>query len=347
MHRAAVLLVSALLCSACASTHLPPADPEEPTVFEAPVPAEPAPAPLLAEVPVTAEPVLVPPPEELQAVQAPAGPPEPPARVIEHANQQSRVRPSRQGYAQGHSAMQRYPYRPGALYEIYSSPQHPTTIILPPGERLAAAPTLNPDVWVVAVVEMGTDEQRQEAVIVRPVAPQLEATTPLLTQSGKTFFCRLRSFVNTLMVAVTWEMPLHLTRIPGRATASETVPIGPPTVDVSRLHTAYTMQSQGGPPPWMPLSVYDDGRRTFIRFKELLSFTAAPAVFARHADGTPGPVDFAPYQAPDAPEKGMYYIVHGLWPRLDLRGEDGQRVRITRLTTTISPWKAARELEHP
>ena len=45
------------------------------------------------------------------------------------------------------------------------------------------------------------------------------------------------------------------------------------------------MQSIGGTPPWMPLEVYDDGRQTFIRFKELLDFTAAPAVFARHPDG--------------------------------------------------------------
>jgi type IV secretion system protein VirB9 len=290
--------------------------------------------------------VLIPPPEELQAFQAPAGPPEPPAQVIEHANAQSRVRPSRQGYAQGHSAMQRYPYRPGALYEIYSSPQHPTTIILPPGERLAVNPTLNPDAWVVAVVEMGTDAQRQEAVIVRPVAPQLEATTPLLTQSGQTFFCRLRSFVNTSMVAVTWEMPAAMGGQLG-AFPAQAPGMRPPAVDVSRLHTAYTMQSLNGTPPWMPLSVYDDGRRTFIRFKELLSFTMAPAVFARHADGTPGLVDFAPYEAPEAPEKGMYYIVQGLWPQLDLRGEDGQRVRITRLTTAVSPWQAVRKLDQP
>jgi type IV secretion system protein VirB9 len=195
----------------------------------------------------------------------------------------------------------------------------------------------------VAVVEMGTDGQRQEAVIVRPVAPQLDATTPLLTQSGKTFFCRLRSFVNTSMVGVTWMLPAPSSLASGAAGAPAATPLRAPTVEVSRLHTAYTMDTINGTPPWMPLEVYNDGHQTFIRFKELLSFTTAPAVFARHADGKPGLVEFAPYQVPEAPEKGMYYIVQGLWPQLDLQGSDGQRVRITRRTTAVSPWKAVRE----
>jgi type IV secretion system protein VirB9 len=134
--------------------------------------------------------------------------------------------PSRRGYANGDSSLQRYPYRPGTLYEIYSSPNHPTTILLPPGERLAAAPTLNPDAWDVGVAEMGSDSTRQEAVIVRPVAPGLEATTPLLTQSGRVFFCRLRSFQTTSMVAVTWDVPQGI-GLPVEARTSSTLTAPP------------------------------------------------------------------------------------------------------------------------
>jgi type IV secretion system protein VirB9 len=83
-------------------------------------------------------------------------------------------------------------------------------------------------------------------------------------------------------------------------------------------------------PPWTPVAVYDDGGKTFLRFKESLQHTGAPAVFARHADGTAGLVEFAPYDVPGAPEHGMWYIVQGVWPQLELKGSDGQRVRITR-----------------
>jgi type IV secretion system protein VirB9 len=340
------LLVAGVTLSACAAKH-PPALPEESVVFEqpaAPALAEP-PTPHASEpAPASLEPVITPTPEEWQAFTALQAPdrPERPATVIEEANDRSRMAPSRRGYANGHSSMQRYPYRPGTLYAIYSSPNHPTTILLPPGERLAAAPTLNPDAWDVGVAEMGSDSTRQEAVIVRPVAPGLEATTPLLTQSGRVFFCRLRSFQTTSMVAVTWDVPQSI-GLPGHPGTSSTPSVAlpsPPAVDVTRLHTAYTVEPVKGNPPWLPLAVYDDGTKTVIRFRESLRYTNAPAVFVRHADGHPGVVEFTPYDVPGAPEKGAYYLVQGLWPQLELRGSERQVVRITRTTGQAARYRA-------
>ena len=78
-----------------------------------------------------------------------------------------------------------------------------------------------------------------------------------------------------------------------------------------------------GNPPWLPLAVYDDGNKTVIRFRESLHYTNAPAVFVRHTDGSAGVMEFTPYEVSDAPEKGAYYLVQGLWPQLELRGSDG------------------------
>jgi type IV secretion system protein VirB9 len=338
------LLAVGLTLSACAARN-PPALPEEPTVFEQPASPAPAEQPTRQAsepAPAALEPIVTPTPEEWQAFTELHAPdrPERPASVIEEANDRSRMAPSRRGYANGHSSLQRYPYRPGTLYEIYSSPNHPTTILLPPGERLAAAPTLNPDAWNVGVAEMGSDGTRQEAVIVRPVAPGLEATTPLLTQSGRVFFCRLRSFQHTSMVAVTWEVPLGRP-FPLEPGKSGTLP-ATPMVDISRLHTAYLVEQVKGNPPWFPLAVYDDGSKTVMHFKASLRYTNAPAVFVRHADGRAGVVEFTPYDVPDAPEKGAYYLVQGLWPQLELRGSDGQVVRITRTTGQPQPYRAGK-----
>jgi type IV secretion system protein VirB9 len=342
------LLVAGLTLSACAAKH-PPALPEEPTIFEQPASSAPAEQPThqaSEPAPTSLDPVIAPTPDEWQAFTTlhTSDRPERPPTVIEEANGRSRMAPSRRGYANGHSSLQRYPYRPGTLYEIYSSPNHPTTILLPPGERLAAAPTLNPNAWDVGVAEMGSDSARQEAVIVRPVAPGLKATTPLLTQSGRVFFCRLRSFHNTSMVAVTWDVPQGI-GLPGQPGTSSTPSMAlpsPPAVDVTRLHTAYAVEPVKGNPPWLPLAVYDDGSKTVIRFRESLRYTNAPAVFVRHADGSPGVVDFTPYDVPDAPEKGAYYLVQGLWPSLELRGGAGQVVRITRTTGQPRPYRAGK-----
>jgi type IV secretion system protein TrbG len=354
----AIIGVGALL-GACTKT-LPPAVPDEQTLFEPPAPnfsqatpSTPLPEPPPAQVPVSPDPVITPSPDEMRLLiplTRPRKPARPvaPAAVITSANTRSRVAPTHTGYADGLSSIQRYPYLPGKLYDIYSSPNHPTTILLPPGERLAAPPTLNPEAWDVGVAEMGEGAMRQEALIVRPLAAGQEATTPLLTQSGRAFFCRLRSFEQTSMVAVTWDIQRvsvpGLDPVPERlSTPTPPAPVSQePRVDLSRLHTAYSIEKTKGNPPWVPLAVYDDGSRTFIRFKEALSYTTAPAVFGRYGDGTPGLVDFAPYSVPGHPEKGAFYIVNGLWSALEMQGEGGHIVTITRVTGQPKPFTVSR-----
>jgi hypothetical protein len=51
-------------------------------------------------------------------------------------------------------------------------------------------------------------------------------------------------------------------------------------------------------------------------------------------------VEFTPYEVPDAPEKGAYYLVQGLWPQLELRGSEGQVVRIKRQTGQAARYRA-------
>jgi type IV secretory pathway VirB9-like protein len=103
-----------------------------------------------------------------------------------------------------------------------------------------------------------------------------------------------------------------------------------PTLNAERLHTGYTIAVVGkNTPPWVPVSVLDDGSKSLIRFRESLAFTSAPDLFAVHADGTPSPVEFTPYTSDDG--ETMLYIVPGLHPRLTLQGRDGMKVIITRV----------------
>jgi type IV secretory pathway VirB9-like protein len=99
-------------------------------------------------------------------------------------------------------------------------------------------------------------------------------------------------------------------------------------VNLDRLFTAYTIKvTSKQTPPWVPVQVFDDGSRTYIRFAEDLRFTASPAVFAVHADRTPAPIDFSPYTSPQG---DLTYVVNGLHPLLWLRGVDGMEVTLTR-----------------
>jgi hypothetical protein len=65
-------------------------------------------------------------------------------------------------------------------------------------------------------------------------------------------------------------------------------------------------------------------RSARAKLKASLHDTNAPAVVVRHADGRPGVVDFPSYTVPEAPDKGAYDVVQGLWPHLALTGTDSQ-----------------------
>ena len=269
---------------------------------------------------------------------------ETPETVIQKANKEALITPSSDGYFGGR-AEQRYVYQPGKVYLVVSSPNHPPTLLLPPNERLAAAPVIHQCAeqdqdnacWIVGATEIGSEQRHQEAVILRPAKAGLDSTMPLLTQGGRAYSIRLRSQEGMGMIAVTWELPSVqvLPTSNDRQPMPEPQGSQPPTstlrapvIALDRLHTAYTIEvASKQRPPWVPLQVFDDGTRSFIRFKEDLGFTAAPAVFGVHADRSPATVEFTPYTPPQG---GLTYIVQGLYPELRLRGTDGQEVQIVR-----------------
>ena len=111
---------------------------------------------------------------------------EKPEKVIADANAASLLSPTRQQYGRGGQV--RYPYQEGSAYLVISSPDHPTVMTLPPGERLAVVPAMHPERWDLGYAEMGTDLARQEAIFIRPTAAGQEATTALVTKSGHIYY---------------------------------------------------------------------------------------------------------------------------------------------------------------
>src|SRR5207237_7749594 len=99
----------------------------------------------------------------------------------------------------------------------------------------------------------------------------------------------------TPRLGVTWELPLN-----EATTKAEEVsrPCGQQQtmsmpIELAQLHTAYTIEPKGAP-EFVPVSVFDDGTRTVIRFKTFGG--NAPAVFTFKADGSRGLVNVSPYR---------------------------------------------------
>jgi type IV secretory pathway VirB9-like protein len=255
---------------------------------------------------------------------------------VEQAEQGSYLTASRASFAENTSAILRYPYKTGAVYEIITSPAHATTLLLPPGMRLAAPPVLDGEAFDVGFAEMnGEGEERQEAIILRATAPGLEVTTPLLTKSGHLLLLRIKSREQKAMLAVTWELPLvKVLTTGGKATGTAAPAPNSPKIDLSRLHTHYSIERGKQPVAWLPVEVYDDARVTVVRFAEDLGYTTAPVLMAVTLDGKKTlPLEYVAYQVPAQPEKGLFYVTKGIYPRLRL--VDGQQgaVDIVRLPT--------------
>jgi hypothetical protein len=223
-------------------------------------------------------------------------------------------------------AMRHYTYTPGTVYAVPTSPSSPTYLVLPPGERLAAPPTLDPEAWTVGVVQMGQEATRQEAVVLRPLQPGPSAFTALFLQSGMMLFCKLVPIAKPGLMAVTWDLPQATPSLPVTPVA-----LRPPTIDVGRLHTQYRIEPQGKlTPPWVPVRVFDDGTRTYIHFREALTYTRAPGVFGVTPQGQPALVQSHLYTVPGRPEQGAWLIVQGLWPALELKDSTSLAVRLVR-----------------
>jgi type IV secretory pathway VirB9-like protein len=179
-------------------------------------------------------------------------------------------------------------------------------------------------------------------VIIRPVSPGLEATTPLLTKNGQMFLIRLKSQETAGILACTWELPTVQVLTPPGTAAS--MPKGP-TIDLARLHTQYKMESGKGAVSWMPAEVYDDANSTIVRFTESLAYTAAPILLAVSADGKKTiPLEYTTYSVPGRQDKGLFYITRGIYPRLQLRDGNGGVVTIVRQPT---PAPIYTQVDHP
>lgn len=339
-----LLMIPLLLVGCTAHENLPPAVPDEPAVLVPPPQTTEVPRGAFTDIPVSETPVIMPTKEELAPVKKVSLPPPKPEKVIKQANTQALVTPSMAGYREGRTVTQHYPYVPGQMYEIYSAPNHPTTIVLPPGEYLAMSPDIDTEnSWDVTLGEMGEGLNYQQFVKIRPVKAGLDFTTSFVMQSGLILPCRLRSFAQTSMVVVTWTVPRRaIAMAPGnprqRASGLGARPRtdSTPKVDPARLHTAYSITATKGNPPWMPLSVYDDGTKTVITFREGLGYTQAPAPFATDTEGKLNLVQFIPYTQEGG---ATIYIVQGLWPKLELKGDGGSVVTILRQTGRPEPYR--------
>ena len=253
----------------------------------------------------------------------------PPSRTgfqaVSYANRSAVVEPNSDNYL---NAIQLYPYTPGSLYQVYTSPSQVTDIALERGEGLTSVSAGDTERWTVGDTVSGSGAESQVHILVKPMAAQL-STNAVITTTKRTYYLDLKSFADTYMAAVSWRYPHDVIKQMIKPVLTKPVltkaGFSMADLDVKPEKLQFVYAIKGDTPIWRPTRVFDDGRKVYIQFPENLSVSEAPPLFVTDGKGKGG--NLVNYRV-----KGEYYIVDRLFDAAELRlGEKDQTiVRIER-----------------
>jgi type IV secretion system protein VirB9 len=251
-----------------------------------------------------------------------------PIAVLAEANDASRRQPS---LASFHGARQIYTYELGAIYELYTSPNYVSTIVLEPGESLTNIAAGDTSRWIVTQAEGESESDGRTLVLVKPQAPNLRTNLVLITDR-RTYLIDVISQAGAAYSAqVAWSYPPN---------TEEPVQPSPP----AGLNVNYRVRTvQGERPVWTPARVYDDGRRTYIEFAPDVVASDLPPLFIITPDGA----ELTNYRVQSEPF-GQRYMVDRIFDVAELRlGSHAPIVvRIERNPHEPTPW-SRRPGSHP
>ena|SRR5579884_4322553 len=223
------------------------------------------------------------------------------------------------------NAIVQYAYEPGTLYQVYAQPMRITDIALEPGEKIIGEPASGDVVrWILALGKSMQNGVEQWHVYLKPTRPDL-ATNLAINTDRRSYLLELHSYESTYMAAIVWHYPEdELARLQAQAAElAAQQKNASPVVGVDALNFDYAIQVVQGKPVWTPVQVFDDGRRTFVRFPSAMVLREAPALFVLRDAET---------QLVNYRVKSDTYVIDRLIDAAELRvgQKDQEIVRITR-----------------
>ncbi|QDE26289.1 P-type conjugative transfer protein TrbG [Paremcibacter congregatus] len=244
-----------------------------------------------------------------------------PIEAITQAQKKALWKPNEGRYF---NAIQHYPYAKGALYQLYTSPEHVSDISLEAGESLKAMSAGDTVRWIIGDMVSGTGAEAQVHILVKPIEAGLSTNLVIITDR-RSYYLELKSLKTTYMAALSWSYPqsemkrLKQHNILAQSKSHNTVGTD---LNLNELNFAYSIT--GDTPDWKPYRAFDDGQKVYIEFPRDIATGEAPPLFVL---GKKGQVELVNYRM-----KGRYYVVDRLFKAAELRlGEDPQqKITITR-----------------
>jgi len=165
------------------------------------------------------------------------------------------------------------------------------------------------------------DALEYQCLYLKPTRPGLQSTLAINTDR-RTYYLEPHSFEDTYMAAVKFRYPhdeladVEAARSRDDALAKTTTTTN---VNLDSINFGYRVTVVKDKPSWAPEQIFDDGRKTFIRFPVSMLTREAPALFVLSSTDE---VQLVNYRV-----KNDFYVVDRLIERAELRvGQKDQEI---------------------
>jgi type IV secretion system protein VirB9 len=245
-------------------------------------------------------------------------PKDPKVRVNE-ANGAARLEPLRSTFV---NATQVWPYTPGALYQVYASPEKVTDIALETGEQLISASAGDTVRWVIGDTTSGAGNDERVHLLIKPTRGDL-ATNLVINTDRRTYHLELKATPATWMASASWNYPADRLIAVKNANRQALI-VAPVAANVALDHLQFRYDISGDSPAWRPVRAFDDGSKVYIEFPSNIAQDELPPLFVSGAEGDAQLVNYR--------VRIPYYIVDRLFGAAELKlgAKKPQTVRITR-----------------
>lgn len=174
---------------------------------------------------------------------------------------------------------------------ILCRPLRVTDVALEAGEKITSAPFVGDSVnWTILPSVSGSGEQTQYHIIIKPSMPDIATNLIVHTDrrtyhldliSSKDMYTPYVSFIYPRETRPEWDDFLNRQ---ARVSKVKELPVIPSREELSsangRIDSNYKITPKNKDIGWVPVSVYNDGKKTYIEFPDMLDALEAPVFFA-------------------------------------------------------------------
>lgn len=220
-----------------------------------------------------------------------------------------------------------YYFEDGKIYDVLTSINEVTDIRLQPGEEISGDAALgDSSQWLLTTSSTTENGKSVIHIFIKPTAAGL-STSLIIPTNYRSYYIRLRSSEDLNMIGVRWKYPEFKT-FSSPSFSSTTTETTTSSVNIENINWDYSI-SGDNKIWWKPISVFDDGDKTYIQFDPRFSSSSgAPTMYLLPKNTSSNKeAETLNYRT-----KGNLYIIDGIIDKTQglLLMSEKQTVKITR-----------------